>query len=91
MDHSIKHTVICHATHLDHALCTDIALYRLVLMFVLNVQKFREPLYLLDKPVQMQDDRTDDERKFPELFRAKLKGIISKPYLTADDVPKCSC
>ena len=46
---------------------------------MLDLQKFREPLYLLDKPVQVQDDRTDEERKYPELFRAKLEGKISKP------------
>ncbi|KAK9844525.1 hypothetical protein WJX74_003603 [Apatococcus lobatus] len=37
-------------------------------------KKFREPLYLLDKSVQLHDDRSEEERKYPELFRAKLEG-----------------
>ena len=33
---------------------------------------FREPLLLTDIPVIIQDDRTDDERRYPTLFRRKL-------------------
>lgn len=32
-------------------------------------QDFREPLYLLDKPVVLQDTRTEEEKKYPQLFR----------------------
>ena len=39
----------------------------------LNKKEFREPLYLLDKPFTLQDDRSSLEKKFPELFRSKLK------------------
>ena len=37
-------------------------------------QDFREPLYLLDKPVWVEDTRSEEERKYPELFRHKLRG-----------------
>jgi len=33
---------------------------------------FREPLYLLDRPVRLEDTRTEQEKAFPELFRRKL-------------------
>ena len=38
------------------------------------MQNFREPLYLKDKPVRVEDTRTEEERKYPELFRQKLQG-----------------
>ena len=38
------------------------------------LQDFREPLYLLDKPVWLEDDRSEEERRYPELFRAKLEA-----------------
>ena len=38
------------------------------------MQDFREPLYLKDKAVRVEDTRTDDERKYPQLFRQKLEG-----------------
>ncbi|KAL4450030.1 hypothetical protein ABPG77_010699 [Micractinium sp. CCAP 211/92] len=34
---------------------------------------FREPLYLTDKPVVLEDGRSEEEKKYPELFRAKLE------------------
>lgn len=34
-----------------------------------TLQDFREPLYLTDKPVVLQDTRTEEERRYPELFR----------------------
>lgn len=34
---------------------------------------FREPLYLLDQPVWLEDTRTEQEKAFPELFRRKLR------------------
>ena len=34
---------------------------------------FREPLYLLDRPVWLEDTRTEQEKAFPELFRRKLR------------------
>lgn len=39
----------------------------------LDVQNFREPLYLKDKPVRLEDTRSEEERKYPELFRQKLQ------------------
>ena len=38
-------------------------------------QDFREPLYLLDKPVRLEDTRSEEEKKYPELFRRKLRGV----------------
>ena len=38
------------------------------------MQNFREPLYLKDKPVRVEDTRSEEERKYPELFRQKLQG-----------------
>ncbi|KAK9868843.1 hypothetical protein WJX84_005438 [Apatococcus fuscideae] len=46
---------------------------RLLLTPWLN-QNFRERLYLLDKPVRLQDDRSEEERRYPELFRQRLEG-----------------
>jgi hypothetical protein len=39
----------------------------------LNVN-FREPLYLSDIPVRLEDTRTEEEKKYPELFRRKLQA-----------------
>jgi len=33
------------------------------------MQDFKEPLYLMDKPRQVADTRTDEQRRYPELFR----------------------
>ena len=38
------------------------------------LQDFREPLYLTDIPVQLEDKRSAEEKKYPELFRHKLQG-----------------
>lgn len=35
---------------------------------------FREPLLLTDKPVIIQDTRSEDERRYPTLFRRKLEA-----------------
>ncbi|KAK3277510.1 hypothetical protein CYMTET_14486 [Cymbomonas tetramitiformis] len=35
---------------------------------------FREPLYLKDMPVQLEDTRSEVERKFPEFFTKKLES-----------------
>ncbi|DBA69067.1 TPA: hypothetical protein ACH3X2_013228 [Trebouxia sp. C0005] len=35
---------------------------------------FREPLYLTDTAVQLEDTRSPEERKYPQLFRHKLKA-----------------
>jgi hypothetical protein len=43
-------------------------------MHVWGLQNFREPLYLTDKPLQLPDTRTEEEIKYPELFRHKLIG-----------------
>ena len=39
----------------------------------LNKKEFREPLYLLDKPFTLEDNRSDLEKKYPEFFRTKLE------------------
>jgi hypothetical protein len=43
------------------------------------MQEFREPLYLLDRPVWIEDTRSEEERKYPELFRRKLEGGQPQP------------
>ncbi len=35
-------------------------------------RNFREPLLLTDTPIIIEDSRTDDERRYPTLFRRKL-------------------
>lgn len=45
-----------------------------VCVYVWGLQNFREPLYLTDKPLQLPDTRTEEEIKYPELFRHKLIG-----------------
>lgn len=40
------------------------------------VQDYREPLYLKDKAVYLPDTRSEEERKYPEFFRNKLKGRL---------------
>ena len=39
-----------------------------------KLQQFREPLYLKDKPVRIEDTRSEEECKYPQLFRSKLEG-----------------
>lgn len=36
-------------------------------------KQFREPLLLTDTPVRIEDTRTEEERKYPTLFRQKLE------------------
>ena len=50
-----------------------------------GVQDFREPLYLLDRPVWVEDTRSEEERRYPELFRQKLEAegwSVPKPVST---------
>lgn len=56
----------------------------------LSAQNFREPLYLLDTPVRVEDTRSEEERKYPELFRAKLEGEPALRTVAAEKraVPK---
>lgn len=44
----------------------------------LCLQDFREPLYLLDKPVRLEDTRTEEEKRYPELFRCG-EGLPTGP------------
>lgn len=37
-------------------------------------QNFREPLYLTDKPRLLPDTRTEEEIKYPELFRHRVQA-----------------
>ena len=43
----------------------------------MSLQDFREPLYLTDSTTQIKDMRTAEERKYPQLFRHKLKGAAN--------------
>ena len=50
------------------------------------LQAFREPLYLTDRPVQLPDTRTEEELKYPELFRhgsRKAAALRAPQRLTA--------
>ena len=50
----------------------------LLLLFVscaVSLQDFREPLYLTDTTIQIKDMRSAEERKYPQLFRHKLRGV----------------
>ena len=38
------------------------------------MQSFREPLYLKDRPVQLPDPRTEEEIRYPELFRHRNRA-----------------
>lgn len=46
-----------------------------------SFQNFREPLYLKDKPVRVEDTRSEEERRYPELFRRKLEGASAAVLL----------
>lgn len=48
-----------------------------------SLQDFKEPLYLTDVPVRIEDDRTEEEKRYPELFRHKLKGLLSSSTVVA--------
>eukprot|EP00873_Tetraselmis_striata_P002029 jgi/Tetstr1/422293/TSEL_013137.t1 len=37
-------------------------------------KNFREPLYLLDEPVWLEDNRTEEEKKYPQFFRKDLEA-----------------
>ena len=46
------------------------------------MQAFREPLYLQDRPVQLPDTRSEEEVKYPELFRHRSRaaeGAVRAP------------
>lgn len=45
------------------------------LLSCVALQDFREPLYLTDTITQIEDVRSPEERKYPQLFRHKLKGV----------------
>ena len=46
----------------------------MLLLICFAWQDFREPLYLTDTTTQLEDVRSAEERKYPQLFRHKLKG-----------------
>ena len=50
-------------------------------------QNYREPLYLKDTPVILEDTRTDVERQFPEFFREKLEREGYHVQKTVSTVP----
>lgn len=57
-------------------------------------QDFREPLYLKDKGVRVEDTRTDEERKYPQLFRQKLEGAFNELSVVLSNctgVPASTC
>ena len=37
-------------------------------------QDFREPLYLTDKVLQLPDTRSDEDLRYPELFRHRIEA-----------------
>lgn len=58
---------------------------RLLLLFVssaVSLQDFREPLYLTDTTVQIKDVRSAEERKYPQLFRHKLRGVTDAMHVS---------
>ena len=60
-------------------------LKRLLLLFVssaVSLQDFREPLYLTDTTVQIKDVRSAEERKYPQLFRHKLRGVTDVMHVS---------
>lgn len=40
-------------------------------LFIL--QNFKDPLYLMDKPVIITDKRTEEQRKYPEFFQHAIE------------------
>ena len=48
-----------------------------LLLLSVSLQDFREPLYLTDITTQIKDVRSAEERKYPQLFRHKLKGATA--------------
>jgi hypothetical protein len=52
-------------------------------------ENFREPLLLTDDPVIVQDTRTEEERKYPTLFRKKLEreGWHVEPTVSTVPIP----
>ena len=45
--------------------------------FFVVEQDFWEPLYLTDTATQIEDLRSAEERKYPQLFRQKLEGDLT--------------
>ncbi len=41
---------------------------------VCSAQDFREPLYLTDKVLQLPDTRSDEDIRYPELFRHRIEA-----------------
>ena len=65
-----------HAWELNHHYF-QVPMLQLLLLFVtsaVSLQDFREPLYLTDTTTQIKDMRSAEERKYPQLFRHKLRG-----------------
>ena len=58
------------------------------LILPMLAQDFHEPLYLTDVPVQIEDTRSAEEQKYPELFRHKLQGM--KRYIIMCCLHNCS-
>ena len=54
---------------------------------------YREPLLLSDTPVVYQDTRTEEERKYPQLFRRKLEreGWSVPPNISTVPIPGVNC
>ena len=77
--------VMHHGCRRDHSLPMPCGQYAPILSrkhgAPLCVQNFREPLYLRDKPVRVEDTRSEEERKYPELFRQKLQGAPRPIYV----------
>ena len=50
-------------------------------------ENFREPLLLTDKPIRLEDTRTEEEKKYPTLFRQKLQKEGWQVEATKSTVP----
>ena len=54
-------------------------------------QTFREPLHLQDRPQLFLDERTDEERRFPELFRQSVQQCGACHHTSALHSPARMC
>jgi hypothetical protein len=50
---------------------------------LLALQNFREPLYLADAPQYREDPRSEEQRKYPTLFRQQIAQLEARPRQAA--------
>jgi len=85
MTQAVRDDLACSGLSVETALARIID-HRLEATPWLN-QNFREPLLLTDTPKVYEDTRTDEERKYPTLFRKKLERDGWTVQKTASTVP----